>query len=103
VEVSKAKPQPGISQCMPDEWPRMSKIPAPQKDSVVDWQNVTRNASHHQGCLFLRNCWRACRVKVKTQSKDPKHDPRRENFHAKDYLRLIRCEAHRRDDQHTDQ
>ncbi len=40
---------------------------------------------------------------MKNHGEDPKHAAHRENFRAKDFLRLIWREAKRRDDQHADQ
>ncbi len=58
VEVRKAKTQPGISQVIPFGLPSSCKVPAIQKESVVNWQDVTRKASHHRGFLVLRSSWR---------------------------------------------
>ena len=53
MDVRKEKTQPGINQFMPSGWPKISKIPATQNESVVNWQSMTRDASHHHGCLGL--------------------------------------------------
>src|SRR5271154_6603128 len=56
VEVRNAKTQPGISQFIPSGRPSKSKTPAMQKDSVVSWQSITRDAN--QQCEGFRRAAR---------------------------------------------